>query len=227
MNCQRVEARLQQLLDERVDIEAFMGSSDPLARHARGCTICGETAAALDLLASSSRSDSRPYEEFFPNLADRVLASLEETSQDKSEVRQLAPASTFERKGAIWRSALVAMTLAASLLIVIGLRETGSPPGGEAGGDRSTKSTLAASPAEESKDSSTRWYPRGVGFASLSMAVLTKGNLDMRQAAAPAAEPLLERAMDAVRRVLPAWEPESTPPNSKTGARAPVLPLLV
>jgi hypothetical protein len=56
------------------------------------------------------------------------------------------------------------------------------------------------------------------------MAVLTSTEFDMRQASGTAEQPLLDRAIEAVRRVLPASEPE-VPTNSKTGVSLPELQL--
>src|SRR5690606_12068523 len=127
-----------------------------------------------------------------------------------------------------WHRA-AAMALAASLLVAIGLRDWTSPGGGEAdgGGALAVSNVAGVSDSVAKEPADTRWYPRGVGLASLSMAVLNSRNVDTRHVSASSEEPLLERAMDAVRRVLPAWQPEDATPNSKTGAWAPVLPQVV
>lgn len=216
MICQLVEERLQQLLDERRDLDDFMCSSDPLACHARYCELCSGMAATLEVMGSIVPLEPTAN----VDLAPRVLATLQ---RDRPSVQATRPAHAGY---APWRRALVGMTVAAGLLLAIGLRASFAPRGGEVDGEPAVAVTQVDSAPAAPQSDSPRWYPRGVGLASISMAVLTRGNLDMRQVSTPTDEPLLERAMEAVRKVLPAWDPDSTP-NSKTGAFAPVLPQVV
>lgn len=236
MFCEQVEARLQWLLDNRSSIADFLESSDPQARHARGCPECRQLAEALELIAVNSRA-LRPAvislsDEFGspvwsePTLAARVVASL-------NPLDAVAPAATqdhskklnFYRLPRGW----VASALAASLLVAIGLGRLLAPVGGEADGPPVASHQVAAE-LPKTDVAQPRWYPRGVGIASISMAVLTSAEFDMRQAATPSTssveQPLLDRAVEAMRWVFPNWEPEAIP-NSKTGVSLPELPLVV
>lgn len=213
--CQLVEARLQRLLDEERELETFIDSSDPLALHLRGCRECCTLANALSVVVSGAGWVNQGGDA--PDLASGVLAELRATAAAGSNTIAVRGSSSR------WR-AVVAMTLAASLLVAIGLREWTSPAGGEADGGGALAVSEVAAEGAPGEPTDTRWYPRGVGLASLSMAVLNSRNVEARQVATSTEEPLLERAMDAVRRVLPAWQPDDAAPNSKTGAWAPVLP---
>lgn len=218
MICQLVEAQLQQLLDSRASIADFLESDDSWARHARSCPACRAFAEGLELATSPlGRREllAGPAE----GLADRVVASLAAANAEQSaSVRTPVPLSKRMHRG--W----AATALAASLLVAVGLGRLLAPSGGEADGPPVAAQPIMTEP-EKPAQGQPRWYPRGVGLASISMAVLTSADADTRQAASgPAEQPLLDRAIEAVRRVFPEWEPE-VPTNSKTGVSLPELQL--
>lgn len=219
MICQKVAAHVQQLLDDRASLSEFLDSSDALARHARSCAGCSTYVLALELATSPmcgrDLSDEAPI-----GLADRVVESLAgaKAARLPEQIKRQASGTRGLHRG--W----VATALAASLLVAVGLGRLLAPPGGEADGPPVAVQPEAAAP-EKPAQAQPRWYPRGVGLASISMAVLTSSEFDMRQVAtSPGEEPLLDRAIEAVRRVLPEWEPE-VPANSKTGVSLPELQL--
>jgi hypothetical protein len=218
MICQLVEAQLQQLLDSRVSVTDFLESDDSWARHARSCPGCRSFAEALEL-ATSPVCGRELSEWRAAGLADRVVASLAVAKADRRVAARTG--GTFSKR---LRRGWLVTALAASLLLAVGLGRLLARLGGEVDGP-SVASQPTTVESEKGPEVPQRWYPRGVGLASISMAVLTSTEADMRQAAsAPGEQPLLDRAIEAVRRVLPEWEPE-VPTNSKTGVSLPELQL--
>lgn len=218
MICQLVEGHVQQLLDSRASVADFLESGDSWARHARACPDCRAFVEALEL-ATSPPCGGELSSEHSARLADRVVMSLAAANANR-HVAARAQTTFSKRLHRGW----VATAVAASLLVAVGLGRLLAPTGGEVDGPPVASQPVLVEPEKE-REVQPRWYPRGVGLASISMAVLTSSEFDMRQAAsASSEEPLLDRAIEAVRRVLPEWEPES-PTNSKTGVSLPELQL--